>query len=194
VNGSLILGRHVSSDPLCSSFQATSVTPCSYPCQLQANGQIDDVYGLLTNDSYLADILSRVDVRTSFNVTKLDQYNMLLSFVPCNSSLNTTYIQSLMALLLNSNDLVSSNQANCTVSITTKFAPVPSPALYYLALLGLLLVLIPILMAIYYFRSPVHHLPKEISWSFLDRLTHPWRWTSQLAYHSRGKCFSSSFL
>ncbi len=54
----------------------------------------------------------------------------------------------------------------------------------------ILLIFIMILFSIFnYFQSELHALPKEISWSFFDKLTHPWRWHyhggSKSGYYSR---------
>ncbi len=51
------------------------------------------------------------------------------------------------------------------------------------ALLLILLVFTVGLLTMWYTQSDLHSLPKAIAWSFIDKLTHPWRWR----YNSSGK-------
>jgi hypothetical protein len=54
-------------------------------------------------------------------------------------------------------------------------------------LLSISLVVLGFLLRMY-FLSPLHSLPKEISWSFMNHLTHPWNWEyhgDRSGYYSR---------
>jgi hypothetical protein len=48
----------------------------------------------------------------------------------------------------------------------------------------LFLLLLALALWRYYYASPLHYLPKEIRWSFLDKLTHPWRYLRWLHHRS----------
>jgi hypothetical protein len=48
-----------------------------------------------------------------------------------------------------------------------------------------LLLIIGLALYRYYYGSSLQHLPSSISWSFLDKLTHPWRWEYIYGYYQR---------
>jgi hypothetical protein len=37
----------------------------------------------------------------------------------------------------------------------------------------------------FYYHSILHQLPEEINWSYMKRLTQPWRWTNGGGYYTR---------
>jgi hypothetical protein len=83
----------------------------------------------------------------------------------------------------------------CTIIIST--VPLDEPQYLYLiaiaAIIPILILIIAGILAYYYYSCYLHQLPREISWSFLDNITHPWRWSycesGNLYYYTRGICF-----
>jgi cysteine-rich repeat protein len=192
-NGSVIIGRYVSSIPLCARFPNAYSSNCSFPCELSQLHSLQDIANILTNTSYMTEVMNLLGVKNNFSFYQINSKLMAISFFPCNATFNTTYIQSIISLMLSSGEIVSRDQANCTIYLALP-SSTPMSWYYYLALLPLVLLLLLVFIAFaYYYTSPVHDLPKEISWSFVNRLKQPWRWTKEKSYYIKGILWLSKF-
>jgi hypothetical protein len=89
--------------------------------------------------------------------------------------------------------LANNNAGNpCILSLRTSDptspAPVP-PVVIAGIVIFIFLVLAAGVLYAYYKQSELHSLPHEVSWSFMDQLTHPWRWeyhgSSKSGYYAR---------
>jgi hypothetical protein len=91
------------------------------------------------------------------------------------------------------------DEQKCTITVST----IPEEEFCWLCLIAiagvipLIILLIVGILIYYYYSSYLHQLPSEISWSFLNKLTHPWLWNTSVSgslyYYNRGIKLISQF-
>jgi cysteine-rich repeat protein len=181
-NGTLLLARVVSS--YCSStYSSYAAYNCSFPClasSTQAN--FTSIVSFLDNNSYLQNLLQNINLTVQVVAREIDSNTISVSFVPCTNSLNLTYVNSIVSLLIRGayqqvEFPTSIVGANCTLIFQKALPPSTYSYLYFVpAVLVILIFAFLAFLAYWYYSSPLHKLPKEISWSFMDQLLNPWRW------------------
>ena len=209
--GFSIQSRNVINSVYCIDVPSTRAVQCSYACSdltifTEANAALYTLKQQFEEGDFLNQILMHL-----FNTSVTIQLNgrkregeisltsqLQITPLSCVSTTNMTNILQIINLL--SYDIVPNIPAlNAFISPTNSCHlnlvstnPIASTLLLPIgAIVGIsvasLLVIILLFslssMVLWYRRSDLHCLPKTISWSFIDKLTHPWRWK----YNSSGK-------
>jgi len=208
-NGISVSTRSVLSDPSCSSVQSSQITICSFACSdLSAfTSSIESIYTLKTQfetDNFLNDI-----IYTLFNINitiKIGnkRSQAILNFIPSDCNNNFTEINKIIAAL--TKDIVPNipgllfTTTNCSIDLITddSFSTSNIILIVILGAFGIILLLIIIISVtcLYFYKtSLIHYLPKEVSWSFLDKLRYPWKWNhvknDETEYYYRDYDFGS---
>lgn len=172
-NGLLFLYRNISANcPNGSDFQI--VPNCFFPCQ--PPNVLPNAKNALETNNYFQQLLAQLEVFTTFQFVENETTQGLVFPSPCNA---LPYINSIMSLLLK--DIfpgvplpVTRDDNTCAI-IIKKYEPKKDYSfIAAIVLIVLVIFIVLIILLYYYFSSPLHDLPKEISWSFIDKLTHPW--------------------
>jgi hypothetical protein len=193
VNGTLFLFRVVDySLPYCQNVSGRISQTCSFPCPAPTDAiNITQVF-LATG--YLPSLFSTLLLPVSnYRIDETTQ-SAILTLSPCTTALNMSYVQLLLSNLLDEIYTVQSLPipqivgASCSVLISK--SPFQPPPYALFSLLALSIVALVVIFAVvfiwkYYYASPLHALPTEISWSYLDYLTQPWKWTNRIEFNIR---------
>lgn len=193
VNGTMFLIRTVDySLPNCQNVSSRISQSCSFPCPPSNASEINITQSLL-DTGYLTDLFKTLQIPVGqIQITEQQQVAHLL-LRPCDGSVNMTYVQLLIGNLM---DEIYAGRSlplprltgNCSLSLgKTPDSPPPYGLFSLVALLVVVILIVIVGMMIwkYYYGSTLHQLPKEISWSYLDKLSHPWRWTNRIEYFVR---------
>jgi hypothetical protein len=189
-NGKAFRTRSVISNPACSSVSSIDFISCSFPCSnLEITTAQSSLYTLQTQfeaNNFLNQIiytLFGINV-TIFNNKRAN--NNLLFNTGCghNPTIVNEISNIISALTL---DIVpnipqlSIINNNCSISLTSIDIPFLFPYWsYILIFIGTTILIILIILSIsslYYYSSPLHYLPKEINYSFLNYIKKPFKWT-----------------
>ena len=208
-NGISVSTRSILNDPLCSSVQSSLITSCSFACgDLDTfSSSSESIYTLKTQletDNFLNEIIDKL---FGINITITignKRSQSVLNFIPSNCNNDITKISDIIVAL--TQDIVPNipslsfiNQ-NCSVELIADdtFPTKNIVLIVILGIFGVMLSLIIIIMfTIYYIykSSPIHYLPKEVSWPLLDYLKNPWKWyhvkNDETEYYYRDYDFGS---
>lgn len=210
--------RNVLSSVYCIGVQDSIAVECSYACSnLTIFSEADAALYTLKNQLEAGDFLNQI-LRRLFNLTAVitvfggngnnkrqttpGEAQLSVALSSCDTTTDMAGLTRVLGALAtdivpNAPDLQARATPNsCRIDVLSVDPPGAGPfpigitvgvALGVLALLALLVALIS--TVIWYTRSELHSLPSAISWSFLDKLTHPWRWqfhrSDKSAYYSR---------
>lgn len=194
--GLAIQTRDVVSSIYCTSIESKITVPCSFACSnlsvfTSAKESLYTLKQQLEKGDFLNQILSQL---FNINVTIEDnQEELTFQFSSCTANISrlTDIIYALSLDIVPNIPLLKIKSNNCTLDLSATDPPMtlfPIGGIIGI-IISILLLLLLILVAYYYYQSELHQLPEEISWSFFDKLTHPWRWKyhgdSESGYYSR---------
>lgn len=202
-NGISVMTRNVLATLECSATTpSTNLTPCTFACSnLTVFSSASEALYILQqqweNGHFLANILQELFGLRLQHITKRSTSNQLsLAVAPCNGNMAAP-MAVIRALALDIVPRIPSLQLStqgCSVHVQASDPANSSlPIIVATVVAGVsLCLLVGLLLAAgiyHYTSSELHALPKEITWSFLDQLTHPWRWEhcgdSKAKYYSR---------
>lgn len=187
--GLSIQTRNVINSIYCTDIKSSQAVSCSFACSnlsifTSAKESLYTLKQQLEAGNFLNSILNLV-----FNITTTIEFvDQRLSFKL--SSCNTNIFNILEALTLDIVPNIPSlliESDNCTINLYSsdpKVFTFPIGAIIGI-IIFLILMISLIIITTYYYQSELHKLPKEVSWSFIDKITHPWRWTFHEGYYSR---------
>lgn len=186
-SGFLLRTRNVVSSSSCSGVSSSEYVSCSFACSnLSSSNAETAIYAYsqeLMKSNFLNDImLSLLGVNISIINNKRD--NSLI-ITPSDCNVNMTQFTDIISML--SKDIIPNapntmlNSVGCSVEVQSSDPNniFPAYAIIIISIITtiLLLSLLIILSITYhYYSSILHYLPKEINWSYLNQITHPWNW------------------
>ena len=194
----------------CLNMSTQRSLPCSFACSnLTVFSSASEAVFTLRNELMRGDFISKL-FRSLFNVnitlnttvgSKRDELDVVatleVNLSPCNSAIDTTGMMSVLDAL--SQDIVPnlpvlalrSSECGLKLSGTDVGQLIYLSTAIIVSVATVVLILVALGTLFYYYRqSELHSLPDDISWSFIDQWTHPWRWeyhggSSKSAYYSR---------
>lgn len=195
--------RNVLASTYCTiTTESTRIQECSFACSnLTVFSSASQALFILSQELQRGDFINKVFTRFfSIGIQLVQQQKrqlpssdnndlLLLVIDECDQQNITQYINVIQAIVL---DIVpnipqlrvisdtTGNNNNCTLLISSTDENGGFEISYIAIIVSVvfLLIIITILttLSTYYFTSELHSLPKEINWSFLDYLLHPWKW------------------
>lgn len=191
-NGFSFRTRSVISSSSCSGIPSSEYVSCSFACSnLSSSNAETSIYVFeqeLLKNNFLNDImLVLLGVNVSIVNNKRDNS---LVITPSNCSINMSQFTDIIATL--SSDIIPNapnmmlNSVGCSVEVqaTDPSNNFPVWAIIIIAVISTILsitVLVISLLFYYYLNHDLHYLPKEINWSYLDQVTHPWSWDKHIS-------------
>lgn len=200
INDDNCSGSSLPIDEVANSIQTRS---CSFPC-VNSTRYTDARFGLpflldqFQTSDFLSQILSQI-FYTSFKgtITQKRAYSSVdLKFTNCSIFRNKNVSDELMNVIYGlAHDILPSlpnfvitpkydpetpEECGAIMTSTDPNTDIPIPAIVMIVIVSIAILLALVIsfnLWKYYSSSLLHHLPKEVSWSFLDQLTHPWSWT-----------------
>lgn len=210
-NGISVAIRSILSDLSCSSESSSEISDCSFACSnltifISAG---ESLYALKTEfetNDFLNDIINKL---YGINITivvnnKRTEAGLNFELSDC-SNVNITDVSNIIIAL--SSDIIPNIPSskmiigdNCSMELTSSDTfktgnIILISVLGFFGILIMIIIIVILILFINYKSSPVHYLPSEVKFSFLDQLKHPWRWTQvrqeNLEYYYRDYKFGS---
>lgn len=208
-DGIALQTRTVLGTEQCINMNTTRSLACSFACpnltvfssavesiytleqELMKNGFLQHVFRVIFNANVTINITSSSVKRVSDVNTQVMSFELL----PCISD-KTAMIDVIRALTLdivpNLPNLALRESTKCAITLSATNPPLSSiiSIVLVVSVAAACLVLVIFGSLIYYYRSSeLHHLPDDISWSFLDQRLRPWAWqfngNAKSGYYSR---------
>jgi hypothetical protein len=212
-NGITVSTRKLLADPSCISESSSLISTCSFACSNLAvfTSASESLFSLkreFETDDFLNDIvftLFKVNI-TINDKNKRGESGLIFEVSNCSnnilsniSDIITALSQDIIPNIPSSKMSIDENSCNMELVATDIY---PTKNIVLISVLGFVgLILITIMFAILiligiYKSSDLHYLPKEISWSFIDQIKHPWKWEyeklDQTGYYYRDYKFGSN--
>jgi hypothetical protein len=189
--GLAIQTRNVINSIYCTGLESKEAVPCSFACsnlsvftsakeslytlqqQLEKGNFLNSIFNTLFNTNVT---IESKDGQLYFELSSCDNVDKFTNII---QALTFDIVPNIPSLIIKSD--------NCTISLSSTDPIIfsfPIGAIVGIAIFVILLLLI-LIVVYYYLQSELHQLPKEVSWSFFDKITHPWRWTYHEGYYSR---------
>ena len=195
-NGKAFRTRSVISDPACSSVPSADYISCSFACSnLEITTSQNSLFTLQTQfeaNNFLNQIIHTLfGVNITISSTNKRANNNLLFNTGCGH--NHTIVDQISKIIsaltldivpnipqLSIVHRINPKNNNCSISLTSTDHPFVFPIWgYIIIILGVILITMLIVLSIsslYYYSSPLHYLPKEINYSFLNYIKKPFKW------------------
>jgi Leucine-rich repeat (LRR) protein len=186
--GLAIETRNVVNSIYCAGIDSQITVPCSFACSnlsifTSAKESIYTLQQQLESGNFLNNILSKL-FNVNVNITS-NQNELHFRFSSYNNINQMANIIHVLALDIVPNiPSLNIKMNNFSIDLSASDPLFSSEKIVGIIISVIVLMLI-VLILYYYYSSELHQLPKEISWSFLDKITHPWRWKYHDEYYSR---------
>lgn len=211
-NGKAFRTRSVINNIACNSVNSVDNIPCSFACSdlkelNTAQSSIFTLHNQFQSGDFLKQIIITLfAVNISFGYTKRRDAtsHLVFNLSACNNINQITDIISALTLDIVPNiPQLSIVSNNCSISLISTDYPTEFPfwcgILIALFVILILILIILSFLSIYYYSHPLHYLPSEINYSFLNKIQKPVKWKTvsegleTIYYHRKYKYNGSNF-
>ena len=189
--GLAIQTRNVVSSIYCTNIESKETVSCSFACsnltiftsakeslytlqqQLEKGNFLNSIFNALFNINVS---ISSNQGQLTFDLSSCEESDRIKNII---YALTLDIVPNVPYLVIKS--------TNCSINLHSTDPTIKSFPIAAIVgiVISFVLLLLTLLIVYYYLQSELHELPKEISWSFFDKVTHPWRWTYHEGYYSR---------